>query len=88
VAEVVVVIVAVILEDEDPLEGHGSYGGRHSGFDKGPRQCRHFRRNNHILRSAGRNLVALKGHSWLIPTLLPLVILLMLLQPLLLVLLL
>ena len=39
------------------------------------------------LRSAGRNLVALNGYNWLILTLLPLVILLMLLRPLFLVLL-
>jgi len=26
----------------------GSYGGRHGSFDKGPRQCKYCRRNNHI----------------------------------------
>ena len=28
--------------------GRGSYGGRQSGRDKGPRQCKYCRRNNHI----------------------------------------
>jgi len=27
---------------------HESYGGRQSGFDKGPRQCKHCGKNNHI----------------------------------------
>jgi len=28
--------------------GRSSYDGRQSGFKKGPRQCRHCERNNHI----------------------------------------
>jgi len=84
VIEVAVVVMIVILEDVDPLEGgRGPYGGRQSGFDKGPCQCRHCERNNHYLGSAGINLIALNGQNWLILTLLPLMILLMLLQPLL-----
>ena len=61
--------------------GHGSYGGRQSGSDKGPRKCRHMGGIITSIRSVGRNLVTLNGYDWLILTLLPLVILLMLFKP-------
>ena len=33
----------------DSFEGDcGSYGGRHNIIDKGPRQCKHCRKNNYI----------------------------------------
>ena len=62
--------------------GRGSYGGRQSGFDKGQCQCKYCGEIITSFRSAKRNLIALNEHKWLILTLLPLVILLMLLQPL------
>ena len=60
--------------------GRGSYGGSQNVVDKRPRQCKHCGRTS--LRSV-ESLVTVNRHSWLMLTLLPLVILLifMLLQP-------
>jgi len=33
--------------------GRGFYGGRQSLFDKGPQQCKHYGRNNHLLKVQG-----------------------------------
>jgi len=68
---------------------HGSYAGRQAVGDKGSGNVSIAGETGPSLRNAGRSLVTLNGHSWLMLILLPLVILLifMLLQPLTLVLL-
>jgi len=61
------VIVGPILEHEDVdlLEVNVARMEADSTSEKGPQQCRHCERSNHISRSAGRNLVDLSGYNFL-----------------------
>jgi len=84
VAEVMIVVVVVILEDVDPLAGDMAY----MVVDRVALIKDHVNANTvrgiiTSLRSAWRSMDTLNGHRWLILTLLPLAMLLMLLQPLL-----
>jgi len=85
VAEVMVIVafVAVILEDDVTyLEGCGSYGASIVALIWGLGNISIAGGIIISLISAGRSLIALNGHNWLILALLPPVVLLMLLHPL------
>ena len=78
-AEVVVVVVATILEDEnvDSLEmGRESYGSKQNASEKGPGNVGIVDVGITFLKSAERNLDVLNRHIYLILVLLPRVVLL------------